>query len=257
MKILRVSPSDYMPRRYTLNFDFDSEKGVLSGTVGTAANVDRTEGDLILDFNINLNDWVGRLVECRIIMTEAGYEIMTFDPLKNYSLANGMPTTPENRLDNRYRLFRIFVHENIDESIIQVFWGHDAIEGFEDIEEDGNIALRMFNLVRRDSLAEQFLKLHRIKSDMLGRIDQRNSVSYLEAQVDILTRLYLQDHPEAEGVLINLLKAADAQSVLDIKDSESVSKEFTQNKALVRAAQKDFYAKRTAQTLAVEAGDGL
>lgn len=241
MKILRVEPSDKSPKMFTLQLDFDSETKRLTGTVGSYLYGD---GDLILDVDIDLKDWVGKLVEFRVMMTDRGFELVHFNLLKNYAIANGMPSAPDNRRDMRMRVFRLFVNEDIDSSVIQLLCGHEAIEGFDDIIEDGDIELRMYNLVRRDEQAQYAFKLARLKSDMLGVVDQRDSVSYLEAQVDILTRLFLEMHRDETNPLVDILLKADAQSVLNIKNTVALANEFTQKKAWVRTVQKDYYAEK-------------
>lgn len=253
MKVLRVPPSDVMPKNYTLQLEYNKETKVLTGTVGTFLT---GEGDLILDVNIDLKQWVGKLVEFRIVMTEKGFELIHFNLLKNYAIANGMPAAPDSRREMRLRVFRIFVNEDIDNSIIQVMSGHEEIEGFEDIVEDGDIELRMYNLVRRDTQADFALKMARLKCEMLGVVDQRDSVSYLEAQVDILTRLVLALHQDSKSSLIEILRKADEHSVLNIKDADALSKEFTAKKAWVRTVQKEYYeAKQALEATTPETGD--
>ena len=253
MKVLRVDPSESFPKTYTLQLEYNQETSTLSGTVGTFLT---GEGDLILDVSIKLKQWVGKLVEFRIVMTEKGFELIHFDPIKNYAIANGMPTAPDSRRDMRSRVFRIFVTENIEDSIIQVFSGHEEIEGFENIVEDGDLELRMYNLVRRNAEADFALKMARLKSEMLGVVDQRDSVSYLEAQVDILTRLVLALHKDDNSPLIEVLRKADEHSVLNIKNEEALAKEFTAKKAWVRTVQKDYYeAKQKLEASAPETGD--
>lgn len=238
MKILRVEPSEKFTKNYTIQLHFDAESNKLTGTVGTFLHGD---GDLILDIDCELSQWVGKLVEFRIVMTDKGFELIHFNALKNYSLANGMPSAPEHRLVMRNRIFRIFVNENIEDSIIQIFGGHEAIEGFEDIIEDGDLELRMYNLVRRDAQAKHTLDMVRLKSAMLGVVDQRDSVSYLEAQVDIITRLVLELHKDDNRPLTEILRKADEHSVLNIKDEASLANEFVTKKAWVRTVQKDYY----------------
>ena len=75
---------------------------------------------------------------------------------------------------------------------------------------------------------------------MLGNVDQRDSVSYLEAQVDILTRLVLALHEGNDSPLTEILKLADQNSVLDIKNTDALVKEFISKKAWVRKVQKDY-----------------
>lgn len=238
MKILRVEPCERMPKIFTLQLAYDKETKKLTGTVGTILHGD---GDLILDIDIDLNRWVGQLVEFRITMTEKGFELIHFNQLKNYAIANGMPAYSDSRRDLRCRVFRVFVNENIDDSIIQILYGHEAIEGFEDIVEDGDVELRMYNLIRRDAGADYALKMARLKSAMLGVVDQRDSVSYLEAQVDILTRLVLELHKDDGRPLTQILRKADEYSVLNIKSEEALTNEFMNKKAWVRTVQKDYY----------------
>ena len=238
MKILRVAPCDKMPKNYTLQLSYDEASHKLTGSVGTFLN---GEGDLILYIDCDLSQWVGKLVEFRIVMTDKGFELIHYNALKNYSLANGMPTSPDSRRDMRCRVFRIYVNENIGDSIIQIFAGHEEIEGFEDILEDGDLELRMYNLVRRDAQAQHALDMVRLKSAMLGVVDQRDSVSYLEAQVDILTRLVLELHKDDNRPLTEILRKADEHSVLNIKDEASLANEFVTKKAWVRTVQKDYY----------------
>lgn len=243
MKILRIEPCEEMPKKYTLQLSYDKETERLTGTVGTFLYGD---GDLILNVDIDLKRWVGKLVEFRIIMTDKGHELLYFNATKNYALANGMPNTADGRGEVRSRVFRIFVNENIDDSIIQIMHGHEAIEGFEDIIEDGDIENRMYNFVRRDVQAQHHLNLIRLKSAMLGEVDQRDSVSYLEAQVDILTRLVLELHKDDTRPLTEILRKADEHSVLNIKDEDSLIKEFINKKSWVRTVQKDYYEAKKA-----------
>lgn len=242
MKVLRIEPRDYWPKVYTLQLNFDKETGVLSGSVGTAAY----SGDLILDINIDLNKWVGKLVEARIGMTDKGFELVVYDALKNYSIGNGMPGVSEIRSATKHRVFRIYVKENIDDSLIQLFKGHEAIEGFEDIVEDGDPQVRMYNLARRDPEIGKLIRKSRLKCDMLGVVDQRDSVSYLEAQVDILTRLVLELHQGDTRPLTEILRKADEHSVLNIKDEDALVNEFVSKKAWVRTVQKDYYEAKKA-----------
>ena len=78
------------------------------------------------------------------------------------------------------------------------------------------------------------------KSKIMNTVDIYDSISYLEAQVDALTKLVLKlttDDSEEKKILT----AADSSSVLNIKSEDSILKEF-QNKKLVRDLQKGYYA---------------
>lgn len=240
MKVLRFNPNEESPKLFTLQFNFEQETGVLSGTVGTTSSV----GDNIKEFSIDLNKWKGVLIEAVLVTTNLGYEVAVYNALKNFSMLNGLPEAPKNRSRGVKRLFRVAVHENLNESIIQITQGHEEVDGFENVIEEGDSTLQLYNLCQKDPLVNALAQRVRSKSAMLGKIDQRDSVSYLEAQVDLLTRLYLEDHPDKTDELTELLKQANQYSVLDIKSNDKVLDEFVEKKALVRQVQKEFYAER-------------
>lgn len=244
MKILRFAETDTFQRRYTLSMSFDSDTGVLSGTLGTSGTaMGLASGDFVQDFSIDLNDWVGKLVEIWLLTTDTGYEILAVDTAKNCAIGNGMPDFQGR--DAQLKLFRIAVRENIADSVIQITSPHEAIEGFEDIVSDEVPTLRMKALCENDDFAKAIIAKTRKKSEMQGKIDFKDSISYLEAQVDLLTRFILQNFSDASGDLVDALKLADAQSVLDIKAIEKVKEEFTDKKALVRKAQQDYFDAET------------
>lgn len=70
--------------------------------------------------------------------------------------------------------------------------------------------------------------------------DIYNTVTYLESQVDALTRLVLQlTNKECDET--NILKEADKHSVLDIKTIDNIKNEFIEDKANARKRQTNFY----------------
>ena len=150
MKILRFDPSEKSPQLFTLNINFDKSSGILSGSVGTEGFGDT---DLIREFRIDLNLWRGHIVTVALGTTNIGYEVSVFDALKNYSMGNGMPERPHYRGPHTMNLFRISVHENIDESLIQIRQGHGEIQGFENIIQQGDVVSAMLNLIEHDEVA--------------------------------------------------------------------------------------------------------
>ncbi len=82
----------------------------------------------------------------------------------------------------------------------------------------------------------------KVKGPFLSNVDVFNSVSYLEAQVDVLTRALLSLLPVGASWREFLL-AADAHSVLDIKAREKVLAEFNEGKARMRGLQQTYYEK--------------
>lgn len=79
------------------------------------------------------------------------------------------------------------------------------------------------------------------KASMLNAVDSYKTLAYLEAQVDLLTRIVLAIAPDSE--LTNMLQKADAVSVLNIKPISDIEAEFTESKAMLRALQERYYGK--------------
>lgn len=78
------------------------------------------------------------------------------------------------------------------------------------------------------------------KYGLIKELDPYKSIAYLEVQVDILTRILLDTLPD-DSKYSKIIKAADAQSILDIKPEEALLKEITDGKARVRELQRKYY----------------
>jgi hypothetical protein len=140
---------------------------------------------------------------------------------------------------------RMCIHENVDESVMILTDVHDEIK-LENIKEtiiterDSNVAM-----MQNDPVFKKMWDSFRNKLNMLLKIDMRDTISYLEAQVDILTKLVLRNfNAEDEAELKDLLTTADRYSVLNIKDKNKIEQEFVDKKQLVRNAQLEFYKNR-------------
>lgn len=81
------------------------------------------------------------------------------------------------------------------------------------------------------------------KVTMMRSVDIYNTVTYLESQIDALTRLFIKTLPDndtsKEG---NILKEADKHSVLDVKNIDKIMEELKTDKQLVRDLQKEYYS---------------
>jgi hypothetical protein len=86
-----------------------------------------------------------------------------------------------------------------------------------------------------------------VKAPFLSGVDIYNSASYMEAQLDTVTRLLLSIlPPEADADLKAVLEAADGHSVLGIKDAAAVKAQMETEKAAFRAKQIKYYEDREA-----------
>ena len=81
------------------------------------------------------------------------------------------------------------------------------------------------------------------KYSMMMNVDIYNSVTYLESQVDALTRLVLELAKGNDVDCMSILRESDKHSVLDIKSVDKILGEIKTDKAHVRAKQKEYYGK--------------
>ena len=75
---------------------------------------------------------------------------------------------------------------------------------------------------------------------MMANLDIYDTVTYLESQVDALTKIALgNDSDDVKAVLT----AADEHSVFNIKSKEKMIDEMHKDKAKIRSLQKEYYDK--------------
>lgn len=114
--------------------------------------------------------------------------------------------------------------------------------GCEYVEVDTTVSVTG-ELVR---LSRCFAKHHAAyicKAKLINVIDNYDSLSYMEAQLDVLTKLVLalaQNQP-ANAEHITMLTAADTHSVLNVKTAAKLIAEFN-HKAKLRELQVKYYA---------------
>ena len=135
-------------------------------------------------------------------------------------------------------IFRI-LFEPDGNILIALLKPYHAIEGFNNIEMDNNKTV-LGAFVDNSSWFANKYALIRKKATLLNTTDVYKSVSYLEAQVDVLTRALLEVI-DKNNTMYDVLKQADKYSVLDMKPVEDISKEFNENKANFRKMQEEYY----------------
>lgn len=104
------------------------------------------------------------------------------------------------------------------------------------------------NLVAHSSIFADKRSRFQVKAELIGQIDHYNSITYLECQVDALTRvvkaLLASSNMLPPPELVDILNKADEFSVLDIKGQECILQEFD-NKQQLRNLQQRYYDEKT------------
>lgn len=135
----------------------------------------------------------------------------------------------------------------LDSNIIWVYLAIpcDEVSGFENELIDNSQSSTGILLSKCNWLKTHYSKLS-TKANLINTIDSNRSLAYLEAQVDILTRILISLAPESN--LLQILKLADTYSVLNIKPLADISNEFSHNKSKLRDRQEIYYEHITNNT---------
>lgn len=116
---------------------------------------------------------------------------------------------------------------------------HVDIQGYTN-ETIDNINSSTAILINKVPWVRDRLNLIKKKALLINHVDYYRSIAYLEAQVDILTRIVLSFIPN-ESELSNLLLLADKNSVLNIKPINDLQQELVDNKGALRRRQESYY----------------
>lgn len=148
----------------------------------------------------------------------------------NYSTGISIPNTT-------IKVARIVFDNDI---IIYSYMNCDDIEGIENVTPDNTKTMTGNIIANSEYVSNIFPKLEK-KGRLLADIDYYKSLAYLEAQVDLLTRIVLNTSNNEK--LLEVLKCADDNSVLNIKPLDNIKEEFTNGKNTLRNKQEEYYGK--------------
>lgn len=138
------------------------------------------------------------------------------------------------------KIARILIDTESDTIYVYLNKACKNIEGFENIQIDE--ALSSTGQLRKLStwFDERIQKVNN-KTKLLNEVDIYKSVAYLEAQVDLLTRVILEANLTTNYA--DLLKLADSKSVLNIKPLTDIKQELEENKGNFRTLQEKYYGR--------------
>lgn len=196
--------------------------------------------DVNLTQNINLANQESKLLELQIRDGINQTELSCYEVFKFVNLITG--TRNYSYIGNK--IARILIDKDNDICYVMLFLKTKDIDGFENILQDNNLSATGMLQSVCPWFKERCFKIER-KRKLINDVDIYKSIAYLEAQVDLLTRLAVQYAPTSE--LVDLLKIADKYSVLNNKPDEDIKNEFKVNKAGFREQQEKYY-ERVQQT---------
>ena len=188
-----------------------------------------------LDFD--MKNYAGRVMEIDLIEDDNPTTISIVPVFENYNFGGSLPNRSLGSGD--IRVLRIAIEEDGENGVIQLTKPHPAIDGFEDIVMDTKSKTMPAYLAEHSEAARRLIERVKRKTSLLTEIDFRDSLSYLEAQVDCLVEILLKGDKSEEA--LEVLKRARNYSVLNSKSKDKLLGEI-EHKENVRAKQRKYYA---------------
>lgn len=223
-------------QEYKAPYVIGLDNNILSLTVST-----KYRGkEVTLAQNIDLSIQENKLLELQIRDSMNKTELSCYEVFKFVNLITG--TREYSYIGNK--VARILIDKDNDICYVMLFLRTKDIDGFKNILQDNNLSATGMLQSVCPWFKERCFKIER-KRKLINDVDIYKSIAYLEAQVDLLTRLAIQYAPTSE--LVDLLKIADKYSVLNNKPDEDIKNEFEVNKAGFREQQEKYY-ERVQQT---------
>lgn len=188
---------------------------------------------------VNLTDYAGGFIDIRCTQLIESNTIVVNPAYTTYSYANRLPSKIYTDWD--VRQFCIMVNEDASDFDVLICFPAKEVEGFENVISNTMRTWTGLMTSMSEIGRTNFAKVQK-KSKLLGELDNGNSIAYLEAQVDVLTRYVLNKHMNDldDEELRDILIAANKSSILDIKSKEKLIEEM-KHKAHTRAEQLKYY----------------
>lgn len=205
-------------------------------------NVELDEnGNLIRYIDIDFDKFIGRIVDIRTSNTFGVYTLFCKD---RFTIARGDEFLEVTVRDGTILPVLTFsINEDKTEfvALIRNYCYKPNYQNAELIEKDNKIKPFAQVMCDNSEFCKNKINKHRKKcEEAVFWLDPYASIAYLEAQVDALTRLVLK-LTDKDTDEVNILKEADKYSVLDIKTTDNMIKEFREDKGNARKRQTAFY----------------
>lgn len=238
MKILSINPGS--KKQFRIREADDSHVSLTVMVQNVRAMNEKTEmaPDFSQDVGISFADYAGKVMRLDKVDFYNNGELLWNE---SYSKADMSLGNPDYHL-NALPLLRVSVSEDMRD-ILLICWG-DVIAApdtasiiVRNLETEKDITRYICG--QSPFYTEKF-EGYRAKLEIAKRADIRDSVSYLEAQVDALTRAVLSGMSE-DTEARRVLEAADKYNIMEIKSETRLVAEM-KHKANIRNLQSSYYA---------------
>lgn len=233
IKILNRIPNEN--ESYSLNLQF---------------NISDNENGINFEFKLNNKDYNvfleykkynGKIIEILLTTVDIINELKVNEIFNIVTQNTGTKNTPKSKAD-RY-IARIIFEPN-NQNIIIALFDLVKIDTNYEVIKYSNKEYSTTGIMKENSLYfSEILKKRKIKAKLISNTDIYSSISYLESQIDLLTKIILSLEKE-NNEYKEMLKEADKYSILNIKSKDKIIEEFKNDKAKIRKLQKEYYSEK-------------
>lgn len=197
--------------------------------------------DVEFSTQFDLSNQDDKLLEVLLRDSMNGTELSCYEIFKFVDTITGT----RNYSYNGDKICRVLIDKENNTCWIYLFLRTKDINGFKNVLQKTNISTTGMLQSVCPWFKQRCVDIER-KRKLINEVDIYKSIAYLEAQVDLLTRLVIQYAPKSK--LVELLEIADKYSVLNNKPDEDIKNEFEVSKADFRKKQ-EYYYERVQKTL--------
>lgn len=191
----------------------------------------------LYEVELDYEEYAGKIIEISLVRSDVVDELKVYPVFHRVVQHTGIQNSSKSRMDKG--IARIVFDPACKNIVIALLQDSDDIPGCENVVYDLKERSTTGMLVEHSKYFAELFQKRKTKAQMINEVDIYATITYLESQVDALTRIVLKLAPESEEKRI--LDWANQYSVLDMKKADAIIKEIKQDKGDIRRLQRVYY----------------
>lgn len=216
-----------------VKYDIKAKENGLHVIFATASNAYGKLYEVELDYG----EYAGKIIEISLVRSDVVDELKVYPVFHRVVQQTCIQNSGRSKMDKG--IARIVFDPACRNIVVALLQDSDDIPGCENIVYDLQERSTTGMMVEHSEYFAEVFRKRKTKANMINQVDIYATITYLESQVDALTRIVLTLAPEGEEKRI--LDLANQYSVLDVKKADAIIKEIQQDKGDIRRLQRVYY----------------
>lgn len=216
-----------------VKYDIKAKENGLHVIFATASNAYGKLYEVELDYG----EYAGKIIEISLVRSDVVDELKVYPVFHRVVQQTCIQNSGRSKMDKG--IARIVFDSACRNIVVALLQDSDDIPGCENIVYDLQERSTTGMMVEHSEYFAEVFRKRKTKANMINQVDIYATITYLESQVDALTRIVLTLAPEGEEKRI--LDLANQYSVLDVKKADAIIKEIQQDKGDIRRLQRVYY----------------